>query len=74
MILFLVSRLHYIKNKEVRNSTIIEGFHVTSYQANIASHHTRDRHVGFLLALNGIGKHNKMSRYFLFSLYHNTKL
>ena len=27
----------------------IEGFHVTSYQANFASHHTRNRHVGFLL-------------------------
>ena len=52
----------------------IEGFHVTSYQANFASHHSRDRHVGFLLAWNGKGKHNKMSRYFLFSSYHNTKL
>ena len=28
---------------------LIEGFHVTSYQANYASHPTRDRHVGFLL-------------------------
>ena len=27
-------------------SEIIEGFHVTSYQAKFASHHTRDRHVG----------------------------
>ena len=26
----------------------IEGFHVMSYQANFASHITRDRHVGFL--------------------------
>ena len=26
----------------------IERFHVTSYQANFASRHTRDRHVGFL--------------------------
>ena len=25
----------------------IEGFRVTSYEANFASHHTRDRHVGF---------------------------
>ena len=40
----------------------IEGFHVTSYQANFASHRTRDRHVGFL--------YNKMSRYFLFSSCH----
>ena len=28
----------------------IEGFHVTSYQANFASHHTCNHHVGFLLA------------------------
>ena len=27
-----------------------------------------------LLAWHGIGKHNKMSRYFLFTSYHNTKL
>ena len=27
----------------------IEGFHVTSYQANFASYPSRDRHVGFLL-------------------------
>ena len=54
--------------------SLIEGFHVTSYQANFASHPTRDRHVGFLLAWRGIGKHDKMSRYFLFSSYHNTKL
>ena len=52
----------------------IEGFHVASYQANFASHDTCDHHVGFLLAWHSIGKHNKMSRYFLFSLYHNTKL
>ena len=38
----------------------IEGFNKTSYQANFASHHTRDSHVGFLLALQGIGKQNKM--------------
>ena len=29
---------------------------------------------GFLLTWSGIGKYNKMSRYFLFSSYHNTKL
>ena len=52
----------------------IEGFHVMSYQANFASHQTRDRHVGFLLAWQGLGKHNKISRYFLLSSYHNTKL
>ena len=32
----------------VEESCAIEGFHVTSYQANFASHPTRDRHVGFL--------------------------
>ena len=32
----------------------IEGFNVTLYQANFASHHTHDRHVGFLLAWNSI--------------------
>ena len=52
--------------------TIIEGFHVTSYQANFASHHTHDRHVGF--PSHGIGKHNKMFCYFLFSSYHIIKL
>ena len=39
-------------------------FHVTSYQADFASHRTFDRHVGFLLVWCGIGKHNKMSRNF----------
>ena len=38
---------------KMRAPLSIEGFHVTSYQANFASHHTRDRHVGFLLAWNG---------------------
>ena len=52
----------------------IESFHVTSYQANFASHHTRDRHVGFLSPQTGIGKYNKMSQNFLFISYHNTKL
>ena len=42
----------------------IKGFQVTSYQANFASHHTHNRHVGFLLAWRGIGKYNKMFRYF----------
>ena len=50
------------------------GFYVTSYQANFASHHTRDRHVGFLFAWDGIAKHNKMYRYFLFSSYDIIKL
>ena len=52
----------------------IKGFYVTSYQANFASHHTRDCHDGFLFTRSGIGKCNKMSRYFLFNSYHNTKL
>ena len=52
----------------------VEGFHVMSYEANFASHHTCDRHAGFLFAWSGIGKYNKMSLYFLFSSYHNTKL
>ena len=52
----------------------IEGFHVTSYQANFASHHTCYRHVGFLFTQSGIGRYNKMSCYFLFISYHNTKL
>ena len=53
-------------------AVIIEGFHVTSYQANFASHLTRDRHVGFLSPQSSIGKYNKMSQNFLFSSYHCT--
>ena len=52
----------------------IEGFHVTSYLANCASHYTRNPHVGFLFPQSGIGKHNKMSQNFPFSSYHDTKL
>ena len=44
----------------------IEGFHVTSYQTNFASHHALDCHVSFLLAWHSIGKRIKMFRYFLF--------
>ena len=36
-----------------------EAFHVTSYQANFASHLTRDRHVGFLNTQSGIGETTK---------------
>ena len=32
----------------------IKDFHVTSYQANFASHHTRDHHVGFLFARQAV--------------------
>ena len=35
---------HSVRNKAV----LIEGFHVTSCQANFASYHTRNCHVGFL--------------------------
>ena len=52
----------------------IEGFYVISYQSKFASHHTRDCHVDFLFTRSSIGEYNKMSRYFLFSSYHNTKL
>ena len=51
----------------------IEGFFVTSYQANFASHPTRDRHVSFLFAYPGINT-TKCSCYFLYSSYHKTKL
>ena len=52
----------------------IEGFHVTSYQANFVSRHTHDCHVGFLSPQAGVEIYNKMSENFLFSSYHNTKL
>ena len=52
----------------------IEGFHVTSYQANSASHHTHNCHVDFLFARQSIRKHNKTFHYFIFSSCHNTKL
>ena len=52
----------------------IENFLVMACQANFASHHTHDRQVGFLFPQSGIGKLNKMSKNFSFSLYHNTKL
>ena len=52
----------------------IGGFHMMLNQASFASHHTRDRHVGFLTLQAGIGKYNKMSQNFLLSAYHNSKL
>ena len=42
----------------------MEDIHIMLYQVNIASHHIRDRHVGFLFAWHGMEKH--MSCYFLF--------
>ena len=60
---------------ELDETNLIEGFHVTSFQANFASHHTRDRHVGFLSPQYGIQQHNKlMSKSFSFSSYQKTKL
>ena len=55
-------------------SSAIDGFHVTSYQSNFASHRIRDRHDGFFSPQAGIGKYNKMSQNFLFSSYNNTEL
>ena len=52
----------------------IQGFQVTSYQANFASHHTRNQHVGFLFARPGIGKHNKMFHNFSYRSDQNTTL
>ena len=40
---------------------VIGGFHVTSYQANFASHHTHNRHVGSLFACVVLGKATKCS-------------
>ena len=47
---------------------------MTLYQPNFASHHTHDRHVGFLFTFDGIGKGNKMFHYFLFISCHIIKL
>ena len=55
-------------------SWYIDSFHVTSYQANFASNNTRDGQVCFLFARARVGNINKMSRYFLLSSHHNTKL
>ena len=64
----------YFPQRIVYFAMPIGAFHVTSYKANFASHHTRDRHVGFQFTCEGIGKSNKMYHYFLFSSYHITKL
>ena len=45
--------------------TVIEGFHVTSYQAIFASHHTRDRHVGYALSTRRYWENKIMFYYFL---------
>ena len=56
-----LSKFGLTKNSE-------EGFHVMSYQTNFASHHTLDRHVGFLFAQHGIGKQRKVLFLFEFIL------
>ena len=67
------THMHYIfmKLEIVQNVNIymfptwflkqIEGFHMTSCQANFAGHHTPECHVGFLWPQAGMGKYNKMS-------------
>ena len=62
-VLFIESGLLFIILSFI---TSVEGFHVTSYQANFASHHTCGGHVGFLFAWPSIGKYNKMSQIFLY--------
>ena len=70
----LLSNSKNLMFKSLLLENAIEYFHVTSYEANCASHHTRDVHVGFLYLQSGIGKPNKMSKNFSFISYHNTKL
>ena len=66
---------HYCKfDANIKAPCTLRVFNVTSDQANFASHHTRDHHVGFPLAWEGIGKSNKTFHNFLFSSYHITKL
>ena len=50
----------------IEKTPYIEGFHVTLYQANFASHHTRNRHVGFLLAWHGQEKKQQQNFPLLF--------
>ena len=38
----------------------MDGFNVTSYQANFTSHHACECHVGFFFTWDSIGKHNKI--------------
>ena len=60
--------------EQVDLDRLIEDFHVTSYQADFASHPILVTAMLVSFALPAIGKYNKMSGYFLFSSYHNTKL
>ena len=69
------SYIHWdIRKLSLHRQCTVKGFHVTSYQANFAGHHTRNHHVGFLFTCDSIGKSNKMFHYFLFSSYHITRL
>ena len=47
-------RIHLPRNDDPTSK--VEGFHVTSYQTNFASHHIYDRHVGFLFTRSCIGR------------------
>ena len=64
-----------MSKKGISNAVKVQwGFHMTSYRANFASHHTCDCDVGFLLAWDGIWKCNKMFHNFLLSSCHIIKL
>ena len=52
--IFLPTMHHF----EMSNINPYQGFYVTSYGANFASHHARDHHVGFLSPQSGIRKHD----------------
>ena len=49
-------KFHYWDLPSFPQNIMNRGFHVTSYQANFASHDTCDCHVDFLSAQDGIGK------------------
>ena len=46
---FFTEVTDFIDHSQLLEPVSIEGFHVTLYQANFASHPTRDHHVGFHL-------------------------
>ena len=62
----MLTRVSFSKSYSEINRLQIEGFHVTSYQANFTSHYTRNchAHVGLPFPQSGIGKHNKKSQNF----------
>ena len=59
----------HLKNCAALKSIVWTFFILKSYQANFASSHTCDRHVGFLLPCDGTGKNNKIIHSFLSSSY-----